>query len=202
MAFCSAPRGTGSRLMICLERWKMTEDRITIEERDENASFLFEKLLSICKEENTCIRNYIYTKRNDLFLVRRRRCHANDTPQLFLLVNFGSYLFFFFFWLKLYHRTDNRSICSKKKREGTIYRRYGHRSVVCAIYRSIINDQGDRKRLNNLPYIYAPASALNSSISRWLIYIYLTTLFHAVDITTCFHSAKKRVAQREIINTE
>lgn len=202
MAFCSAPRGTGSRLMICLERWKMTEDRITIEERDENASFLFEKLLSICKEEKIRVFAIIFTQRGMIYSsseedVATRTIHLN-----YFFSWISDHIFLFFFWLKLYHRTDNRSICSKKKREGTIYRRYGHRSVVCAIYRSIINDQGDRKRLNNLLYIYTPASALNSSISRWLIYIYLTTLFHAVDITTCFHSAKKRVAQREIINTE
>ena len=145
----------------------------------------------------------LYLHKEEWFIPRQKKTLPRERyTSIISSREFRIISFFFFFWLKLYHRTDNRSICSKKKREGTIYRRYGHRSVVCAIYRSIINDQGDRKRLNNLPYIYAPASALNSSISRWLIYIYLTTLFHAVDITTCFHSAKKRVAQREIINTE
>lgn len=173
MAFCSAPRGTGSRLMICLERWKMTEDRITIEERDENASFLFEKLLSICKERKY-VYSQLYLHKEEWFIPRRKKMLPREHLNYFFSWISDHIFFFFFFWLKLYHRTDNRSICSKKKREGTIYRRYGHRSVVCAIYRSIINDQGDRKRLNNLPYIYTPASALNSSISRlWLIYIYI-----------------------------
>lgn len=118
MAFCSAPRGTGSRLMIRLERWKMAEDRITIEGRERktknaslnNDSHVFKQgrkhtFAMIRKEEW-----FIPTKKTLLFAYSRERY----IPSFISSHEFRIVSFFLLPW-KLYHRTDNRPIWPRRR---------------------------------------------------------------------------------------